>query len=165
MSTVSHGTYRQESPSCVGLKDDADHDLVHYLNSLDALNTSNQRIRDIITGKWKEQISPTGTYIWVDVRDLALAHVNAIEVSAAANKRFFITAGYFSNKEIVEIIRKAYPDLGSKLPSKDVKGGEYPDEGIYKYDNSRTIEVLGIKFTSLKESIVDTVKSLQAVGA
>jgi len=50
------------------------------------------------------------------------------------------------------------------LPSKDVKGGEYPQDGVYKYDNSRTIEVLGIKFRSLKESVVDTVKSLHTVG-
>lgn len=138
--------------------------LVHYLNSLDALNTSNQRIRDIITGKCKQEIPPTGTFIWTDVRDLALAHVKAIELPEAANKRFFITAGYFSNKEIADIIREAYPDLESKLPAKGTKGGDYPD-GIYKYDNKRAIEVLGIKFRPLRESIVDTVKSLQAVGA
>jgi nucleoside-diphosphate-sugar epimerase len=35
--------------------------IVHYLNSLDALNTSNQRVRDIIQGKAKEEIPPTGT--------------------------------------------------------------------------------------------------------
>ncbi len=137
---------------------------MHYLNSLDALNTSNQRIRDIITGKCKQEIPPTGTFIWADVRDLALAHVKAVELPAAANKRFFITAGYFSNREIVDIVREAYPDLASKLPAKDTKGGDYPS-GIYKYDNTRAVEVLGFKFRSLKESIVDTVKSLQAVGA
>ena len=140
--------------------------IVHYLNSLDALNTSNQRVRNIITGQTKDEIPPTGTFIWVDVRDLALAHVKAAELPAAANKRFFITAGYFSNKEIVEIVREAYPDLASKLPSKDTKGGEFPGpDKIYGYDNKRTVEVLGIKFRSLKESIIDTVKSLQAVGA
>ena len=138
--------------------------IVHYLNSLDALNTSNQRIRDIITGKSKKEIPPTGTFIWVDVRDLALAHVKAAELPEAANKRFFITAGYFSNKEIAEIVRETFPDLESKLPGKDTKGGEMPTE-IYGYDNKRTVEVLGIRFKSLKESIVDTVKSLQAVGA
>ncbi|KAG9529139.1 NAD(P)-binding protein, partial [Aureobasidium melanogenum] len=54
--------------------------IVHYLNSLDSLNTSNQRIRDIYQGKAKEQIPETGTFLWVDVRDLALCHVKAIEV-------------------------------------------------------------------------------------
>ena len=139
--------------------------IVHYLQSLDNLNTSNQRIAAIMTGKAKEEIPTTGTFIWVDVRDLALAHVKAAELPEAANKRFFVTAGYFSNEEIADIIRDNYPQLKDQVPAKGTKGGEYPTEGIYKYNNSRTIEVLGIDFRSLKQSIVDTVKSLQAVGA
>ncbi|TVY85388.1 Ketoreductase [Lachnellula suecica] len=139
--------------------------IVHYLNSLDSLNTSNQRTANLMTGKNKDEIAETGTFLWVDVRDLALAHVKALEVEEAADKRFFITAGYFSNKEIAEIIRKNFPALEKELPGKDVKGGDYPKEGVYKYDNSRTVEVLGIKFRSLEESVVDLVKSLQAVGA
>lgn len=103
--------------------------IVHYLNSLDALNTSNQRIRDIMTGKAREEIPPTGTFVWTDVRDLALAHIKALELREAGSKRFFVTAGYFSNKEIADIIRESYPDLASKLPAKDTKGGDYPPEG------------------------------------
>lgn len=137
--------------------------VVHYLNTLSALNTSNQRIRNLFTGQNKDEIPDTGTYIWVDVRDLALAHVKAIEVDEAAGKRFFITAGYFSNKEIAEIIRKNFPEYEKELPGKDVKGGDYPKEGVYKYDNSRVKEVLGIKFRELEGSIVDTVKSLKDI--
>jgi nucleoside-diphosphate-sugar epimerase len=139
--------------------------IVHYLNSLSGLNTSNQRTRNFITGATKSEgeIPDTGTFIWVDVRDLALAHVKAIETPAAANKRFFVTAGYFTNKEICEIIRKNFPELEAKLPGKDVKGGDYPEGGLYKYDNSRVKSVLGIEFRSLEESIVDLVKSLKNV--
>jgi nucleoside-diphosphate-sugar epimerase len=139
--------------------------IVHYLNDLNTLNTSNQRIRNLITGQNKDEIPDTGTYIWTDVRDLALAHVKAIEVPEAAGKRFFITEGYFTNKEIAEIIRKDFPELQGELPAKNVKGGGYPEAGLYKFDNSQTVQVLGIKFRGLEESIVDTVKSLQAVGA
>ena len=87
-----------------------------------------------------------------------------MEKDAAANKRFFITAGYFSNKEIAQIIKKHYPQY-KDLPSDSTPGGDYPQEGIYKYENKRVIETLGMKFRSLEDSIVDTVKSLQAVGA
>jgi len=135
--------------------------IVHYLNSLSALNTSNQRVRNLITGQNKTEIAETGVFIWVDVRDLALAHVKAIETLEAAGKRFFITAGYFSNKEIAEIIRKNFPEYENELPGKDIKGGDYPEGGLYRYDNSRVREVLGIKFLSLEESIVDLVKSLK----
>jgi len=139
--------------------------IVHYLNSLDALNTSNQRVRNLIIGQNKQEIPDTGVYIWIDVRDLALAHVKAIEIPEAAGKRFFATAGYFSNKEIADIIRQKFPEYEKELPGKDAKGGDYPPKGVYKYDNSRTVEILGIKFKSLEDSIVDTVNSLKAVGA
>jgi len=137
--------------------------VVHYLNSLDAINTSNARIRDFIQGKYKEEIPPTGTYIWVDVREVALAHVRAIEVDDAAGKRFFTLAGHFSNKAIAEAIRETHPELESKLPPKD-----YPDDtppGVYGYDNKRTIDILGLKYRSLKDSVNDTVNSLLEVGA
>ena len=139
--------------------------IIHNLVSLDTLNTSNQRVRNIITGQCKDEIPDTGTYIWVDVRDLALAHVKAIELPAAADKRFFITAGYFSNKEIVEIVRKHFPEYRNALPTSETKGGDYPEGGVYKYDNSRAVKVLGLKFRTLEESIVETVRSLKRVGA
>lgn len=141
--------------------------IVHYLNSLSALNTSNQRVRDMVNGSMAsaKELPPTGTFVWVDVRDLALAHVKAIEIPAAANKRFFITAGSFSNKEVLEIIRTNFPELRSKLPAESMPGGTYPDNGLFKVDNNQTVDTLGIKFTSLEKSIVDLVKSLQAVGA
>jgi len=139
--------------------------IVHYLNDLKTLNTSNQRVRNFITGQYKSEIADTSVYAWTDVRDLALAHVKAIEIPDAAGKRFFVTAGHFSNKEIGEIIKKNFPEYEKELPAKDVKGGDYPSVGIYSYNNSRTVDVLGIKFRGLEESIVDTVKSLKAVGA
>lgn len=139
--------------------------IVHYLNSLDSLNTSNQRVRDIMQGKCKEEIPETGTYIFINVNDLALAHVKAIETPAAGGKRFLISAGNFSNKQLVEIVRKNFPQYKDQMPGPNVKGGDFPEGGVFKADNSQTVNVLGIKFTSLDESIIQLVKSLQAVGA
>lgn len=139
--------------------------IVHYLQSLDNLNTSNQRTAAIMTGKAKDEIPPTGTFLWTDVRDLALAHVKAAEMPEAANQRFFVTAGFFSNEEIADIVRENFPELGDKVPGKGTKGGGYPSDGLYTYDNSRTREVLGVRFRGLRESIVDTVKSLQAISS
>ena len=139
--------------------------IMPYLQSLNSLNTSNQRIATLMTGGAKEELPDTGVHIWTDVRDLALAHVKAAELPEAANKRFLVTAGYFSNEEIADTIRDNFPQLKNELPAKGTKGGGYPEEGLFQYDNSRVKEVLGIEFRSLKEMVVDTVKSLQAVGA
>ena len=139
--------------------------IIPSLQSLSSLNTSNQRTYKMIAEK---ELTPTGTYLWVDVRDLALAHVKAIEIPAAANKRFFVTAGHFTNEEIMEDIRATFPSLKDKLPAKGTPGGGYPEGGlasIYKYDNNRVIDVLGIKFRTLNDCVTDTVKSLLEAGA
>ncbi|KAJ4516479.1 methylglyoxal reductase (NADPH-dependent) gre2 [Exophiala dermatitidis] len=136
--------------------------VVHYLNSLDAINTSNARIRDMIQGKFKDGLPPSGVYLWVDVRDVALAHVKAMETPAAGGKRFFVTAGYMTNGEIAQIIKDKFPQFADKLPEKfDTK----LPEDVYGYDNSRSKEVLGLEYRKLEETIVDTVNSLLAVGA
>lgn len=94
---------------------------------MEAVNTSNIRFRDIILGKHKDSLPPTGTFLWTDVRDLALAHVRAAERQEAAGKRFFITAGHFSNREIVDIIAEEFPELRENLPGKEFKGDFNPE--------------------------------------
>ncbi|KAL3444017.1 hypothetical protein BJX65DRAFT_320317 [Aspergillus insuetus] len=137
--------------------------VVHYLSSLDAINTSNARISRIVRGLEKESTPPTVTYLWVDVRDVAQAHVRAIEVPEAGGQRFFVTAGLYANKDIVDIVRDAYPKLEDRLPPK-TDARDVPED-VYGYDNSKSTRVLGIKYRSLKESVVDTVKTLLENGA
>ena len=137
--------------------------IVNYLNSLDAVNTSNQRIRDMILGKFKDQgLPPTGLYIWVDVRDIALAHVKVAENKEAHGKRFFCVAGHMSNAKIAQIIGANFSEYKDKLPA-ELKDDLPAD--LYGYDNSRSIAVLGLEYRPLDKCIVDTVKSLQAAGA
>lgn len=106
-------------------------------------------------------------HLWVDVREVAEAHVAAAEKENAVNKRFFTVAGHFSNKEIAQIVKKHFPEF-KDLPGDSTPGGDYPEGGLEKayfgFDNKRSIEVLGVKYRSFEDSIVDTVKSFQAKG-
>lgn len=138
--------------------------IVHYLNSLDALNTSNQRIRDTMLGKYKDEVPETGVYIWIDVRDLALAHVLAAEKPEAGGKRYFVTAGHFNNKKIAESIGKAYPELKDKLPTEKTPGGNDPEGGLYDIDTSVAKQYLGLTYRSFDDCIKDTVESLKVVS-
>lgn len=136
--------------------------VVHYLNSLENINTSNIRMRELMTGGYKDKLGPTGNHLWVDVRDIALAHVLAMEKEEAAGKRFFITKGNFCNREIVDIIDKEFPEYRDGLPRGEaLKPGDWPDAGVHGWDNTQSIEVLGLSYRPFKECIVDTVKSLQ----
>ncbi|KAL9011086.1 MAG: hypothetical protein Q9180_009228, partial [Flavoplaca navasiana] len=159
------------------------------LQTLETLNTSNQRIRDMMLGKMQDELPAAAVYVWVDVRDLALAHIRAAERPDAAGKRFFVTAGYYSNKELADNIREQLPDRASKIAT---KGGEFPEGGMshqinfteprsmsgtpekafaddfvgyFEYDNSRTKDILGVNFRSVKDMVKDTIPTLQAIGA
>jgi nucleoside-diphosphate-sugar epimerase len=143
--------------------------VVHYLESLDAVNTSNERLVDCLRGKWREQGVPSAgpVAIWVDVRDVAEAHVKAgLEIPEVGGKRLFATAGLFSNAELARVVRKHFPEDAERLPTEETKGGELaPEDQRFKFDNSETNKLLGIKWRSFEDSVVDTVKSLKKVGA
>lgn len=98
------------------------------------------------------------------MRDVALAHVRAMEVPEAGGKRFYVVGGYFSNKRIAGIVRGEFGGgvLGGLLPSEEVVRGTVDDfpEGHWGFDNSRSRGVLGVEYRGLEESVVDTVRSI-----
>ncbi|CRJ94736.1 hypothetical protein BN1723_008575 [Verticillium longisporum] len=129
-----------------------------HLASLDAINTSNERLVQLLRGAWKTRVADTGAAVlWVDVRDCAAAHLRALEAPAAAGRRLFTTAGWFSNREIAAVVRENFPELADRLPGPEVEGGEFPPKDkVYGYDNTATNEILGIQWIGLEKSIVDS---------
>ncbi|KAJ4306779.1 methylglyoxal reductase (NADPH-dependent) gre2 [Collariella sp. IMI 366227] len=142
--------------------------VVHYLEEgLEGLNTSNERFLDCLRGNWKEGVPGMGlAMIWVDVRDVARAHVKAgLEIAEAGGRRLFTTAGTYSNAMIPQVVGKEFPEYKDLLPT-DTKGGELsPQEERFRFDNEATNALLGIDWIPFEKCIVDTVKSLKQVGA
>ncbi|KAI1765705.1 ketoreductase [Hypoxylon sp. FL1150] len=129
------------------------------LSSLDAMNTSNQRIRDMVLGKMKERLPPTApVFTFVDVRDVAIAHLKAMTVPEAGGNRFYIVGGHFSNKKIADVIRKVFPELAGRLPPADAQD-DFPDD-VYGFDTSKSRRVLGLEYTGFEKSVKDTVQSI-----
>ncbi|KAM7201165.1 hypothetical protein V8F20_004911 [Naviculisporaceae sp. PSN 640] len=149
--------------------------VIHDLGEkkLAGINTSNQRVVDLLQGKWKDAIPDAGPgMLFVDVRDVAAAHVKAAFDEGAggeklSGKRLFATAGLYSNKEIAEVVRRQFDEYKDRLPEegKDVGGDLLPEEKRFKFDNSETTRLLGIEWIGLEKSIGDTVRSLKAYGA
>lgn len=96
------------------------------------------------------------------MRDVARAHVEAMQLPAAANQRFLAHGGEFNNRLIVDLIRKHFPEYDSALPPQSAEGGDYPAEGAFEVDNARSKEVLGIKYKALEDTVVDTINSFRA---
>jgi len=132
--------------------------LQRTLADLDAMNTSNHRIRDMFLGRMKDGLEPTApVFTFVDVRDVALAHVRAMTVPEAGGKRFYVVGGHFSNKQIADIIGDKFSGCRSGLPDGTVD--DIPDN-VMQFNNSRSREVLGLTYRGLWESVVDTASSI-----
>lgn len=128
-----------------------------------AVNATNERLRDLALGAWRARgIPPTvPVFTWVDVRDVALAHVRALSAPAAGGRRFYVVAGHFSNKRLVDVVRAARPALAARLPPEGVcvDADDLPAD-VYGFDNARSREVLGLEYRDLRTSVVDTVDSI-----
>ena len=140
--------------------------VVHHLATLDAINTSNQTPVNVLKGKFRDEIPASGPVpLWVDVRDVARAHVRALEKKEAGGHRLFVTAGVFGPRDIIEAVRRQSPEYRDRLPGPEVKGGETPSESQrFKINSDETNRLLGIEWISLDKSIGDLAKSLKAAN-
>jgi nucleoside-diphosphate-sugar epimerase len=98
--------------------------------------------------------------MWVDVRDVALAHVRAIERPEAGGRRFLMVGGYWTNKDLVDVIREHFPTLRSNLPS-NVQS-DIPKD-VFSFDNRPSKEILGIQYHPFERCVVETVVALLRV--
>lgn len=86
----------------------------------------------------------------VHVRDVADAHVRALDEFVKGNQRFIIAGDSIKFNNAFELVKKEFPNetwnFGSTITTN------------VTYDNRRAKEVLGIKFRSFKSTILDTVR-------
>lgn len=132
------------------------------LTDLSATNLSNERIRDLVTGRWRDQVPPTKpVFTWCDVRDVALAHVRAMTRPDAGGQRFYIVGGHFSNRRIAEVVMRTHPQLAQQGQLPDVTAAEddLPAD-VYRFDNARSRTVLGLEYRDFDTCIRDTVDSI-----
>lgn len=132
-----------------------------WLESLDMINTSNQRVWDLMHGKWRSKLPHSASWHWVDVRDVALAHIRAIVWPEAAGKRFLVCQGKMSNAEIAKVAITEFPELKDKVP--EVLESDEPAD-IFDIDTTQSREILGIQYRGLLETIVDTINTLKRTG-
>ncbi|KAM0810165.1 putative NAD-dependent epimerase/dehydratase domain-containing protein [Seiridium cardinale] len=131
-----------------------------FIDSIDELNTSNDRIRAMVQGDTlKTGFPPTIVYLFADVRDVALAHVRSLEKAEAGGQRFLVTGGYYSNKAICEAVRQFYPHLSLMLPAAEAIQDDTPDN-VYGYNNEKSRKVLGLTYRTMNECIRDAVESI-----
>jgi nucleoside-diphosphate-sugar epimerase len=125
--------------------------------SLNRLNESLEVIYSLITGH-RADVPPTDFAAFVDVRDVAHAHLVSFESEEAANQRFITAGGHFDYHTACDIIRQRFPSLQDKVP-KDVSN-LWKSERTYTADGSKAGNILGLRYRSLETTLVDTVEWL-----
>lgn len=113
----------------------------------------------------------------VDVRDVAQAHIEAMEREAAGGERFILCSESLWLREVGAILRAAYPDFD--VPAKELPNWLLRLMGLFnpavksilsntnrvrEYDTRKAKEVLGIKFRSAEESILASAESAIELG-
>jgi nucleoside-diphosphate-sugar epimerase len=68
--------------------------------TLESLNESNAQVWRIVSSGKDAIVPPTVVWQWVDVRDVAAAHVAAIEPSVKGNQRFLVSGGEFTWQKV-----------------------------------------------------------------
>jgi nucleoside-diphosphate-sugar epimerase len=136
--------------------------IVSPLHKLSELNTSNASLWALASGKLAE-VPPTPSPLFVDVRDLALAHVEALERPEASNKRYGLSAGHYSNQQAADILRAKFDWAQDRVP----KGNPGKYEDSYTLESTPAQKELGIHFRGFEETLVDAItqfKEFEAQG-
>ncbi|KAE8647384.1 hypothetical protein Csa_003605 [Cucumis sativus] len=116
------------------------------------LNTSAQAILNLISGG---ETFPNSAFGWVNVKDVAKAHIEAYEIPTA-NGRYCLVERALHYSEIVKILHQLYPSI--QLPQKAA------DEKLFvlAYQvSTEKAKSLGIDFIPLEDSLKETVESLK----
>ena len=142
-----------------------------------SLNTSNQIIRDIMMGVYPGIMDINWGF--VDVRDVAKAHLLAMETDTASG-RYLCSAESLQMREVVALLKSsgfggyALPkiDLSGKIGTLIMKLLSFTqprDTGMYirttigrtmRYDNSKIRRELQLSFMDVKKSIIETVNDM-----
>ena len=146
-----------------------------------AVNTSPQMFLDLLAGTYPGVMSLAWGF--VDVRDVALAHILAMETPTASG-RYICANATINMRELVELMRSAgyagykLPNLGLDCAIGDyvVKLSSYlQPKGVGSYlrthvgrvprfDHSKIERELGLVFRPLQQSILDTLDDLKKWG-
>ncbi|KAG5628865.1 hypothetical protein H5410_000582, partial [Solanum commersonii] len=119
------------------------------------LNTTCAVILQLLNGSETYPIATSG---WVNVKDVALAHILAFE-NPSANGRYIMVESVAHYSELVQILRELYPTM--KLPKKCVDDKPFPPK--YQF-NVEKAKILGVEFTPLAKSIKETAEKMSLIA-
>lgn len=128
-----------------------------------SINQSNKIVWDIVSSGEGQEVPPTKGPVWVDVRDVAKAHVVALGTPELGGSRLLLAEGVYCNQEIADEARKLFPEHKSRIPRGEP--GKREADTHFKVDASDEAKRLGITWRNLRDTLQDLVPQLYAIEA
>lgn len=132
--------------------------VVHDVRNAAELNESNANLWKVAVG---EPLPEARVPVWVDVRDLAQAHVEALLSERAGGKRYTIAASdKFSYELAASILRKHFKSAKDQVI--DIDDAKAPES--YDLENKTVSEDLGLRFRPFESSVIELFEGLERQG-
>ncbi|KAL7951754.1 hypothetical protein V8C42DRAFT_305114 [Trichoderma barbatum] len=122
------------------------------------VNTSNLLVWAAVSAGRDSALPPTRGPVWVDVRDVADAHVKALRVVEAGGGRYLLASGIYCNQELADVSRRMFPKHGDRIPIGEP--GKRESHTHFGVSTAETDKVLGIKWRNLEHTLSSTVEQL-----
>ncbi|KAJ3521179.1 hypothetical protein NM688_g9052 [Phlebia brevispora] len=136
--------------------------ILHAVDSVENLNASMQDWWAAVSGKKDNKFLATVGSSWIDVRDLAHAHVLAIQKEAAGGNRIIVSEGPYKwqDWELAIAVNAAHA-AEPKLPAGN--SSYEPAKAVHyiRYDVARAKKLLGLEYISIQQSAKDVVENFK----
>ncbi|KAI0088796.1 NAD(P)-binding protein [Irpex rosettiformis] len=135
--------------------------VLHEVDKPEDLNTSAADWFTTIVKATKDDAAlVAGGTEWVDVRDVALAHVLALQKEEAGGERIIVSSGKWVWQDWVAAAHKIDPTLSAGNTAHD------PATAVYRirYDVSKAARIFGIKYITLEQTTKDTLAQYKEKG-
>lgn len=129
----------------------------HPVASLNAINESNETLWKVASGK---EMPVARVPFWVDVRDLAKAHVEALVRPQAGGKRYTVaSAEKFSYELVARIVSEQF-DWGN---DRAAKGEKQVIDDSHDLDGETAAKGLGLAYTPFSDTVRDFIAQAVAM--
>lgn len=134
----------------------------HPVPTVEQLNESNAVLWSVAAGV--DPLPGARVPAWIDVRDLAEAHVQALLNPTVGGRRFIPAAPEpFSYEYAADIIKEEF-DWAKDSVTSNYQSGRKP-QAAYGVDGETAASELGVKYRSFRETVVDFVSQVKGTIA
>ncbi|CAH2350419.1 putative NADPH-dependent methylglyoxal reductase Grp2p [[Candida] railenensis] len=124
------------------------------------LNTSAEVINSILKLKSDDEV-PSSAAAFIDVRDVAEAHLVAFENKDVEGQRLLLSSGRFTGQDILDIVNENFSKyVKGRIPTGVPGSGAEKIKTLATIDNSKTRKIIGHDFIGLKKTVVDTIQQV-----